>query len=303
MSLEKWRRMAIETAREFMRDRCFHLAAALSYYTLFSLAPMLVLVIAWAGLFFGRDAISGEVFAQLRHLIGDQGAAAIQNMIRSASEPKTSLWAGIAGGVTLLAGATTVFIQLQDALDMIWEVKPAKTGKGALWKMLRDRVLSFGMILGIGFLLLVSLSLSTILAATGSYLSAHHPYLPVKLFKLCEAATSLGIITLLFAMIFKFLPDAKVRWKDVWVGAAVTSFLFAGGKELIGLYLGRSDLATTYGAAAAVVIVILWVNYSSLILFAGAEFTQVYARHNGHEIVPADYAVRTKPRFSKHALP
>jgi membrane protein len=279
-----------ETAGEFGRDRCFHLAAALSYYTLFSLAPMLVVVIAAAGIFFGREAVSGEIYGQLRALIGPEGAMAVQKMIQGAAKPDLSRWAGLLGAITLFVGATTVFIQLQDALNVVWGVKPRARGGQAMWKMLRDRVLSFGMILGVGFLLVVSLAANTLLAATSDYISARYPAIPVAVFQTLETVCSFAVITVLFAMLFKFLPDARVRWRDVWIGAAVTAVLFAAGKELIGFYLGRSDLTSTYGAAAAVVILILWVNYSSLILFAGAEFTQVYARRYGQEILPAVYA-------------
>jgi membrane protein len=285
---ERWQ-LFQEVRDGFNRDNCPHLAAALSYYTLFSLAPLLILVIAVSGIFFGREAVTGEVFRQLRGLIGPDGALAVQEMIRKAYMPRDDFWAAAAGGVTLLLGATSVFIQIQDALDIIWGVKP-KASRG-MWKLVRDRVLSFGMVLGLGFLLLVSLLFHAILSAVGGRLSAGYPHLSVVFLKALETSVSLGVTTLLFAMLFKFLPDVRIRWRDVWTGAFVTSALFAVGKIAIGLYLGSSRLASTYGAAAAVVIVIVWVNYSSLIVFLGAEFTQAYARRRGAAILPADYAV------------
>ncbi len=278
--------------KEFMADKCFHLSAALSYYTLFSLAPFLILVIAVAGLFFGREAVTGEIFQQLRGLIGAEGAAAIQEMIEKAGAPKAGRWAAALGAGTLLLGATTVFIQLQDALNMIWSVK-AKPKRG-IFKMVRDRLLSFGMILGVGFLLLVSLAAHGLITILSRWLEHALPYFPVAVVRAIEIAVSFGMTGLLFAMLFKFLPDAKVRWRDTWIGAFATAGLFSAGKVMIGLYLGQSNLASTYGAAAAIVLVILWVNYSSLILFFGAEFTQVWACRYGTEIVPRDYAVRVK---------
>ncbi|HTL70835.1 MAG TPA: YihY/virulence factor BrkB family protein [Candidatus Eisenbacteria bacterium] len=285
---ERWEILK-EVRDEFNRDNCPHLAAALSYYTLFSLAPLLILVIAVSGIFFGREAVTGEVFRQLRGLIGPQGALAVQEMIRKAYTPNDNFWAAAAGGATLLVGATSVFIQIQDALDIIWGVRPRASRSP--WKILRDRMLSFGMVLGLGFLLLVSLLFHAILSALGGRISAFYPHLSIVFLKTLETAVSIGVTTLLFAMLFKFLPDVRIRWRDVWTGAFVTSALFAVGKIVIGLYLGSSRIASTYGAAAAVMIVIVWVNYSSLIVFLGAEFTQAFARRRGADIVPAEYAV------------
>lgn len=278
-----------EALREFFQDKCMHLAAALSYYTIFSLAPLLIVVIAVAGLAFGREAVSGEVVAQIRHLVGDQGARAIEQMIRSAYEPRAGVVATVAGLVTLFIGATTVFIQLQSALDSVWNIRPKP--RRAFFKMLRDRVLSFGVLLGVGFLLLVSLVLNALLTVLSQFVARYLPFSELFL-RGVDAAASLGVSTLLFAMIFKFLPDARIRWRDTWVGAFVTALLFGVGRIAIGVYLGHSHVSTTFGAAAALVIVILWVNYSSLILFFGAEFTQVYARRFGADISPKPYAER-----------
>jgi membrane protein len=277
------------TFRDFNRDKCGNLAAALSYYTIFSLAPMLIIVIAVTSLVFGDKAVTGEIYNQIKGMVGPESALSLQRMIESAHKPGEGVVATIVGIATLLMGATAVFTHIQDSLNVIWGVRPKP--KKAVLKMLRDRVLSFGMILGVGFLLLVSLVLNAALAVLSGYIGGKG-VMPVVFLWIIENLLSLTVTTVLFGMIFKFLPDARIAWRDVRVGAAATAVLFAIGKVLIGLYLGNGNVVSAYGAAGAIVVIILWVNYSSLILFFGAEFTRVYSTRSGRVITPNDYAVQ-----------
>ncbi len=267
-----------QTFTEWQEDKAPTLAAALAYYTVFSLAPLLIIVIAIAGLVFGADAAQGQIVAQLQSLIGKDGAQTVQDLIVKASEPKSGMIATIVGIATLLWGASNVFTNLKEALNTIWNVSPPP-GRG-IWGFLQDRVLSFAMILGIGFLLLVSLVLSAVLAAVSYWLNGLLQ-LPVGIWQIVDFAISFGVVTLLFALIYKLLPDVDLAWNDVWIGAAITSMLFTIGKSLIGVYLGGSGIASTYGAAGSFVIILLWINYSAQILFLGAEFTQVWANRYG----------------------
>jgi membrane protein len=252
------------------------MGAALSYYTIFSIAPLLVIVIAVAGLVFGAQAASGAIFEQLRGMVGDSGATAIQGLVQSASQPAASIFAAATGIVTLVLGATTVLGELQSALDRIWRApSPEKTG---WWRFIRGRVLSFGMILVIGFLLLVSLVLSAAIVAIGDWWGLG------KTKWLLEAGNfvvSFAVVTALFAMIYKILPRVRIGWRDVWVGAAVTALLFTVGKFLIGLYLGKSGVTSGFGAAGSVVVLLVWVYYSAQIFLLGAEFTWVYSHSHG----------------------
>jgi membrane protein len=274
-------------AQEWSEDKASRLAAALSYYTIFSLAPLLVIVIAIAGLVFGQEAAQQELLAQIEGLVGEEGAFAIQEMIAGASDTGDSIFAAVIGFVLLLFGASGVFAQLQDAMNTMWEVKP-KEGRGIL-ALVKDRLLSFGMVLVIGFLLLVSLVLSAALAGLSNFMAGLLPANEI-IMQVISFVVSFAVISFLFALIFKYLPDAEVAWGDVWLGAIVTALLFTIGKELIGLYLGRSAVASTYGAAGSVVILLLWVYYSAQILFFGAEFTQVYANMFGSRIKPKEGA-------------
>ncbi len=277
-----------ESAQEWQKDGALDLGAALAYYAIFSLAPLLLVVIGVAGLVWGREAVQGQLVSQLRGLVGEQGGQAIQTMIANAGKHSSGVLATIVGVVTILFGATGVFVQLQTSLDRIWNVEP-KPG-GGIWGFIKTRILSFGMVLGIGFLLLISLVATTAVSAVGAWATGLLPAAKVLL----EGATflvSFALITLLFAMIFKVLPDARIDWRDVWIGAAVTALLFTIGKFLIGLYLAKSSVASAYGAAGSLVIVLLWIYYSSQILFLGAEFTQVYASHNGTNIRPSKNAI------------
>ncbi len=277
-----------ETFAEWNKDKASRLAAALAYYTVFSLAPLLIIVIAIAGSVFGEEAARGEIVKQIQGLVGRNGAEFIQTAIQNASKPSEGTIASIISLVVLLFGATGVFAELQDALNTVWEVQP-KPGLGAMG-FIRNRFLSFAMVLGIGFLLLVSLVLSAALAALSNYFGHLIPGIDF-LWQLVNFILSFVITTLLFGLIYKVLPDVKIAWSDVWTGAAITSVLFSLGRYLLGQYLGNSSFGSTYGAAGSLVVVLFWVYYAAQILFFGAEFTQVYTRRYGSGIVPANYAV------------
>ncbi len=278
-----------ETWKEWQEDKASRLAAALAYYTAFSIAPLLVIAIAIAAIVFGEEAAQGQLATQLGTLVGKEAAAAIESLIETSAQQSTQgTIATIISIALLFFGASNIFTQLQDALNTIWEVAP-KPGRG-IKGLVKDRILSFGMVLGIGFLLLVSLILSTVLAVVGNYLGHMMPGLHF-LWSILNFLISFGVITLLFALMFKFLPDVKITWGDVSIGAAITALLFTIGKSLMSLYLGNSSVGSTYGAAGSLVVLLLWVNYSAQILFFGAEFTQVYANKYGSRIVPAKNAV------------
>jgi membrane protein len=270
-------------------DHAQRLGAALAYYTVFSIGPLLIIVIAIAGLVFGREAARNQVVGQIQGLVGVQGAGFVQATIESAGRPGSGLVASLIGIATLALGALGVFGQLQDALNEIWQVTP-KPNRG--WRgVVSDRLLSFSMVVVVGFLLLVSLVVSAGLTAFFRYFGQAVPW-SVTVVQGVNLIVSFVTITFLFALVFKYLPDAQIAWSHVWIGAAITSLLFVIGKFALGLYLGNSAIGTVYGAAGSVVIVLVWVYYSAQILFFGAEFTKVYAAHRGHEIVPAPNAVR-----------
>ncbi|HEY9651700.1 MAG TPA: YihY/virulence factor BrkB family protein [Coleofasciculaceae cyanobacterium] len=277
-----------ETFKEWQEDKASRLAAALAYYTAFSIAPLIIIAIAIAAVVFGQEAAQGGIDEQLRGLLGQQGAEAVQEMIKNSRKPSEGTIATLISIVVLLFGASGVFGELQDSLNTIWEVAP-KQGQGVM-TFIRNRFLSFAMVLGIGFLLLVSLLLSTILAGVSNLLGHMIPNL-TALWSLLNFLISFGVITVLFALIYRILPDAEIAWGDVWIGSIITALLFTIGKSLIGLYLGNSSVGSTYGAAGSFVVFLLWVNYSAQILFFGAEFTQVYANKYGSRIVPAGTAV------------
>ncbi|MFB9862954.1 YihY/virulence factor BrkB family protein [Rufibacter immobilis] len=275
---------------DFLDENSFQKGAALAYYTIFALPPILIIMINIAGAVFGRDAVSGRVYTQLRELLGSKGAADIQAMVENINHSADFTFATLVGVGTLLIGATGVFVSLQESLNQIWGVKPKP--RNEYLKLLWDRLLSFAMILAIVFLLLVSLVVHAILVAVTSFLADRVDPSMLQLTQLANFVVSTGVVTFLFALIYKFLPDAKIRWSDVWVGALVTALLFTLGKTLIGLYLGNSDFAGIYGAAGSVIVVLTWVFYTSQIIFLGAQFTLVYARRYGADIYPSDYAVR-----------
>ncbi len=260
-------------------DYAQSMGAALAYYTMFSIAPLLLIVISIAGLVFGDEAARGEIFAQLEGMLGAPGATAIQGLLESVRRPAESLAATAFGVVLLMIGATSVFGELQDALDRIWRA-PGRAGQSGFWNLIRARLLSFGMILGIGFLLMVSLVASAALAALRKWWGpVFSDWTTVA--SVIELGTSFLLVTLVFAMIYKTVPRVRIRWTDVWVGAAVTSVLFTAGKFLIGVYIGRSGIASGFGAAASLVVVLVWVYYSAQIFLLGAEFTWAYAHKFG----------------------
>lgn len=255
------------------------MGAAISYYTMFSLAPLLVIVIAVAGAIFGREAVQGEIVGQLQGVIGRDGAIAVQGLVKSASEPTKGLIAGGISIVVLLIGATTVFAELQSSLDRIWHV-PERAKPTGVWSILRARVLSFGLILGLAFLLMVSLMVSSAVAAFGSWTTGLLPGWEVLLQGL-NILISIGIATVLFAMIYKFMPTVKIVWRDVWIGALVTAVLFEIGKTGIALYIGKSGVNESFAAAGSLVVLLAWVYYAAQIFLLGAEFTKVYANEHG----------------------
>jgi membrane protein len=277
-----------ETFAEFTKDKASRLAAALSYYTIFSIAPLLTIAIAIAGAAFGEDAATGAIEAQLRGLIGEAGATVIQNAILNASKPQQGTIASLISVGILIFAATGLFVELQDSLNTIWEVQP-KPGR-AVKTMFRQRFLSFAMVLGIGFLLLVSLVFSAVLATIVNYFSNALPGTDF-VWPLVNFIVGFIVTTVLFGLIFKVLPDVKITWSDVLIGAALTSLLFSLGRFVLGQYLARTSFSSTYGAAGSIVAILVWVNYAAQILFFGAEFTQVYARKYGSQIIPDKNAV------------
>jgi membrane protein len=280
--------LAQRTISKWLDDHAFRLSAALAYYSLFSLAPLLVLFIGVAGILFGPEAVQGRLDEEIASLVGPDSAVTIQSMVQSISNRHDNLLAGIIGGAVLLFAAGGVFGQLKDALNTIWGVKP-KPGHSLL-HFVRDRFLSYAMVLGTGFLLLVSLIITTLLSAFSKRLESTFPLPPVVWLGL-SFLISFCVVTLLFAMIFKYLPDVCIRWSDVWIGAAATALLFDLGKFLLAFYLGRESTASSYGAAGAVIILLMWVYYASAILLLGAEFTQVWAEVRGRKIRPDPHAV------------
>lgn len=271
------------TLARWWNDNPFRYAASLAYYTLFSLAPLLVIAVAVAGLAFGEEAVRGEVVGQIRGLVGAETAESVQKAIAAAAPGASGIVATLIGAFALLFGASAVFVELQDALNTIWraEADPAAGFRGIAWK----RLLSLAMVAVIGFLLLVSLAASAFVNAMGAYFTAWLP-IPAFLLELVNLTVSVAVITVLFAAIYKVLPDVAIEWSDVWVGAAVTSVLFTIGKSLIGVYLGQSAVGSAYGAAGSLMTLLVWIYYSTLIVLLGAEFTFVYA-HRRRSLEPA----------------
>lgn len=289
-----------ETYKEWNEDDPFRQSAVIAYYTIFSLPGLLMIVVSIAGKMYGQKAVQGELSNQISSAIGPDAAQGIETMIANAQASGSGTIATIIGIATLIFGATGVFVQMQNTLNIIWEVKP--TEEGGVKKLLLDRVTSFGIILAIGFLLLVSLLLTAVLSTLSGYIEENLPDFLLYVFYVVEFAVSIGIITLLFAMIYKVLPDVEIPWKAVWVGAFVTAVLFVIGKFALGIYFGNADPASAYGTAGSVILILLWTSYSSLILFFGAEFTQVYARRYGHQIVPSKHAHWNAEYRLKHGI-
>ncbi|WAC12231.1 YihY/virulence factor BrkB family protein [Dyadobacter pollutisoli] len=278
-----------ESFSEFMNDNGLKLSAALSYYTIFSLAPMLLVIISVFSIFFGRDAIQGELFGQIRGLVGASAAAQLQEILKNAELSNKSGIAAALGIGTLLIGATGVFAEMQDSINYIWSIK-SKPKKGWL-QYLKNRLISFSLILTLGFLLVVSLGASALVDLLSNRLERLFSEASVVVFYIVNLGLVLTIITALFTVIFKVLPDGELRWKECMVGAAFTAILFLIGKFIISFYLGQSDLGAAYGTSASIVILLTWIYYSSIILYFGAEFTKVYARQDGIAIFPNKHAV------------
>jgi len=278
-----------EAVSDWIEDKASVQGAALAFYSVLSLAPLLVISLAIAGLFFDKSAASVQFLGQVQAMVGKDGAKAISSMLENADKPQTGTLAALLGIVTLIFGASGVFGQLQDTMNTIWDVKPKASG--GIWTMIRSRFLSFAMVLGTGFLLLVSLVLSTAISAIGQYFVTSRPEMEATIHIANELVTFL-VMTLLFAMIFKLLPDTNVAWRDVWVGALITAVLFTIGKLLIGLYLGKSAIGSAYGAAGSLVVLVVWIYYSAQVLFLGAELAHTLAERRagkglGREVVKA----------------
>lgn len=274
----------------------FRQSAIIAYYAIFSIPSLLVIIIALAGLAFGKEAVQGEISNQISSALGNDTAKQIEEIIAKAGEQKKSIIATIIGIVSLVFGAMGVFLQLQTSLNQIWEVKvkPELKGKEKWLKLVKDRLFSFGLIVSIGFLLLISLVLTTALAAFSGWIQAHLPDFMLFLFQFINFLISFVIISVLFALMYKILPDARIKLKDVWVGAMVTTLLFILGKFALGIYFGKAEPGSTYGAAGSIILVMLWVSYSCMIVFFGAEFTKQFATHYGKGIVPNKDAIHVE---------
>ncbi|RYZ10306.1 MAG: YihY/virulence factor BrkB family protein [Myxococcales bacterium] len=287
----RWRTLVTivkQTVSDWLDDDASRLAASLAFYTLLSMAPLVIIAVAVAGVVLGPEAARGQIADELSRVVGRDAARGIQAVVASAQSQKSGTIGTIIGVVTLFVGASGVFGELQYALNAVWEVR-AKSGRGILGEV-KDRFFSFTMVLGVAFLLLVSLLLSALLSAFGHSFA---PLLPggELVWQVCNFVFSLALITGLFALIFKYVPDVEIAWRDVWAGAAVTALLFTIGKSLLGIYLGKASIGSSYGAAGSLVVLVVWVYYSAQILFLGAEFTQVQAKLRGRSIRPSRKAV------------
>jgi membrane protein len=287
------------TLNGFIDDNGLKYSASLAYYTVFSIAPLMLLLAFIVGIYFGHDAFTGQIYPQLKGFVGADAAAQIQNMIKSIQLGKSTLTITI-GIITVIIGATGVFLDMQDSLNIIWRVK-AKPKRGWV-KMLVNRLLSFSLVIGFGFLMLVSLIINTLVDALSTRLSYYFPHFTLRLFTLINLGITFFVITTLFAIIFKFLPDVKIQWSNVRVGAFFTAVLFMLGKYLIGIYIASSSINTTYGAAGSLIIIFVWIYYTSALLYIGAEFTQVYTEYKCDKIEPADYAVSVVQKEIEHAV-
>lgn len=289
--LKNFWRLFRQTFSQWNERDPFHNSTVIAYYTIFSLPGLLVIVINVAGYFYDKAEVTGQLTAQIQGVIGGDTARDIESIIGKASQSKGTTLATLLGIATLIFGATGVFYQVQQILNKVWEVEPKPKQK--ILKLIRDRVFSFGLILAVGFLLLVSLALSAGLSAISDWVSHYLNDSLNAVFKIADILLSIGMITFLFAAIYKFLPDAKIRWRDVWPGALLTSLLFVAAKFGLGLYFGQSNPGSAYGAAGSIILIMLWVSYAGLILLFGAEFTQVYAQRYGKKIEPTAGAVST----------
>ena len=278
-----------ESFKEFSNDNVPKLSASLSYFTIFSLPPLLIIIIFLCGIFFGTEAVKGEIFGQINGLVGNEAALQIQEMIKNVKLSNSNAFAATIGVITLLIGASGVFAEMQDSINFIWGLK-AKPKKGLI-KFIKNRLMSFSMIGSMGFLLLVGLIINSVMDVMSKRLEGIFPHMTVTLFYVLNIVVVFIIIALLFTVIFRTLPDGRVAYKDAMTGASFTALLFILGKFAIGAYLGSSAIASTYGVAGSLIVILLWVYYSAIILYFGAEFTKVYAINYGNKIIPNNYAV------------
>ncbi|WP_232294693.1 YihY/virulence factor BrkB family protein [Achromobacter piechaudii] len=280
MAIKRLYALVKQTVMNWLDDYAPSMGAAIAFYTVFSLAPLVIIVIGIAGFFWGHEAAQGQLFEQISALVGAEGGKAVESVVLGAQEPAQGIAATVISVVMLVIGSTTVFSELQSALDRIWKVNAKK--QSGIWALIRARLLSFGLILTLAFLLIVSLIVSTVLAALGSWLGGGDPGWGLLLQAVNEAVT-VGILTLLFGMIYRFMPQAPVAWRDVWAGAFVTAVLFEIGKFLIGLYMAKASIASSYAAAGSLVVVLIWVYFAAQVFLLGAEFTRVFAEaHRSH---------------------
>ncbi|MEC5166071.1 membrane protein [Flavobacterium sp. PL11] len=281
-----------QTYTEFDKDNAIKLSASLSYYTIFSLPPLLIIILSIFSFFFGQDAVTGRFFSQINGMVGDKAAVQIQETIKNIELSDSNTIAAIFGGIMLLIGASGVFAEIQSSINSIWGLK-AKPNKGII-KFVKNRLMSFSMIASVGFLLLVSLMVNTVMDVINERLMVYFPDITVYIFYVLNIVILFLTTTMLFATIFKTLPDGEIGWKDALIGSSFTSFFFMFGKFAIGFYLGSSTVASVYGAAGSVIIIMIWVYYSAIILYFGAEFTKVYTSEKGNKIIPNSYAVEIK---------
>ena len=289
-TLKKIGHLFKETFREFIADNALKLSAALSYYTIFSLPPLLIIVISVSGVFFGPEAVRGELFGQINGLVGNETALQIQETIKNVRLSDSNAFATTVGVIVLLIGASGVFAEIQDSINFIWGIQ-AKPKRGLI-KFIKNRLMSFSMIGSVGFLLLVGLIVNSLMDVLNLRLAAHFPKDTIYLFYVINLLIVFLIITILFTVIFKTLPDGKIVLRDCVIGASFTALLFMIGKFAIGAYLGSSAIASVYGAAGSVILILVWVYYSAIILYFGAEFTKVYAHTHGQKIIPNSYSIR-----------
>ncbi len=282
----------------FSDDKVMKLSAALAYYTVFSLGPLLIVIVFLCSIFFGREAVEGTIYGQIKGFVGADAAVQLQEIIKNAAIGSKGKIAAIIGVITLLVGATSMFAEIQDSINMIWNLKVK--AKAGWFKLVKNRLLSFGVIGSLGFLLLVSLGITALIEALNKRLQAYFPHITVALFYIINIVITFSVVTALFAVIFKVLPDAKVKWKDVLAGAIATAILFMIGKFAISFYISKSNVGSTYGAAGSLVVLLVWIYYSSIILYFGAEFTKAYALKYGGHIHPNDYAVVAKTIEVEH---
>ncbi len=285
----------MDAGSSFVNDKGMKLSGSLAYSTIFSLPPMLLLIIIFGGTFYGQDALQGRIFTELKDIVGSNTALQIQDIIKGLQFQKNSTLATVIGTVALVIGATGIFVEIQDSLNMIWGVRP-KAKKGFI-KLLLNRVISFSMIIGLGFLLIVTLVVNTILLALSRWILSKFPELPFNALNLINTVVIFFVISFLFTVIFKMLPDVRIRWKRVWPGAFVTAGLFLVGKFLIGIYISNTNTVSLYGAASSVIVLLLWIYFSAAILYFGAQFTRAYIEHHGRKIEPNSYAEYSEKRL------